>query len=141
MAAAIAHVGLFVTTIDVGGIAGGLRHSNWNCEVLRVHACRLSSVLLYVHYCRQIPEFGSSGSGEEYVGAVGSVLEGFSREYSVDSGRVNRRYGLEEGYIRIGISAGCVDRYRDLCIYCWRCRIYRYRLNRASVSESITGEA
>jgi len=134
-------VGLFVTTIDVAEYGGWLRHSNRNREVLCCHAGFLSSILLYLHYCRQIPELRSSWSGEEYVGTVGSVLEGFIGDYSVDSGRVNRHYGREEGYIRIWISAGCVDRYRDLCIGCWGWRVYRYRLNRTSVSESVSGEA
>lgn len=126
----------------MGGIIGGwLLHSNRNREVLCRHAGRLSSILLYIHYCRQIPELRSSWSSEEYVGAVGSVREGFSGEYSVDSGRVYRHYGLEEGCSRIGISAGCVDRYRDLRIDCWCWGIYLYRLKRASVGESGSGEA
>jgi len=129
-------------TIDVGGSIGGwLRHSNGNREVLCCHAAILSSILLYLHYCRQIPELWSSWSSEEYVGAVGSVLEGVIGEYSVDSGRVNRHYSRVEGYIRIWISAGCVDRNRDLCIDCWRGGIYRYGLNRASVSENVSSEA
>src|SRR5208282_6848059 len=129
-------------TIDVDGSIGGcLRHSDRNREVLCCHAAILSSILLYLHYCRQIPELWSSWSSEKYVGAVGSVLEGFIGEYSVDSGRVNRHYSRVERYIRIRISAGRIDRHRDLCIHCWCWRIYRYRLNRASVSESVSSEA